>query len=661
MQSPDARSELILKFGRNRALAHATLFKHRHPDETPFFHHKIIEAWHSDEPRILTEAFRGGAKSTIAEEVITIEACYNLFNNAILLGSSSDRANERLAAIKHELENNEYINELFGNMKGPTWNEDKIILSNGAIIQAIGRGQSLRGVKHLGNRPDRVYGDDMEDEESVATPEARMKFKSWFMGTVLPACDVKRVRIRILGTPLDPECFVELIRKSMRGWLLQFFPAEYISKETGERTAMWDGRLPLAELDRIRGELFDAGTPHIYPQEYLLQAEDPTQKKFQAEHIRVEATVRTWHPTLAVFDPARTVNSKTSATTGHVVGSWIGNKLLLWEGDGRFLMPDAIINEMFRIDEQYHPVSIGVEEDGLNEFIMQPLRNEQTKRQCTLPVRPLKAPKGKIQFIEALQPFFKAHEVVFATELPELKKQLLSFPTGRIDAPNALAYMLRLRPGMPIFENFGALNVAQDLLINKRSPAWLAVNATGYYTTGVLMQFNQGVLLVLRDWVREGDPGSALGDIVREASLEAQQHVRTVVPEKHYKEFDSVGLVPAAARIPIALMHGGPEANGREELRRMMRLMVRDRAAIQVSSNAHWTLNAFASGYCRAIQKSGVLSDFAEDGVYKVLMEGVEAFGALLQTAANSDKDDGPHYAFTDKGVRYLTALPQGR
>jgi len=59
---------------------------------------------------------------------------------------------------------------------------------------------------------------------------------------------------------------------------------------------------------------------------------------------------------------ARTTNQKTSSMTGHTVASWIGNKLLVvWEADGRFMLPDALIDDLFRIEEKYSPVEIGVE------------------------------------------------------------------------------------------------------------------------------------------------------------------------------------------------------------------------------------------------------------------------------------------------------------
>ena len=172
----DPRASIILRLGKNRILAHQTLFAHRHPSLTPAFHEEIINLWHSPLPKVLLMAFRGGAKSTLSEEAILVEACLRQFKNGVILGESETRAVERLRAIKHEIEFNPYIEELFGSLVGPTWTDTRIVLANGVALQAYGRGQSLRGVKHLDHRPDRLFVDDLEDNEAVATPEARDKW-----------------------------------------------------------------------------------------------------------------------------------------------------------------------------------------------------------------------------------------------------------------------------------------------------------------------------------------------------------------------------------------------------------------------------------------------------------------------------------------------------
>jgi hypothetical protein len=75
---------------------------------------------------------------------------------------------------------------------------------------------------------------------------------------------------------------------------------------------------------------------------------------------------------------------------------------------------------------------------------------------------------------------------------------------------------------------------------------------------------------------------------------------------------------------------------------------------LKVSTRARWTLNAFSGGYARKLNKSGVLSEFAEEGPYRTLMEGLESFAALMRIAQR--EDEKLNLKVTDNGRRYLSA-----
>ena len=646
-----SKDEAILKLGRDRILAHQVLFKHRHADTTPDFHKEVINLWHSKIPKALVMAFREGGKSTVAEEAFVIGACYKLFHNAIIVGSTEKRACERLRAIKHEIETNELLDSLFGYQVGKVWNEAEIILANGVRIIAVGRGQSLRGTKHLHYRPDFCFCDDLEDKEHVVTPEARDATQAWMMEELLPCLD-KGARIRMNATPLDRDSLPMRVRK-WEAWTTRIYPIEYIDSQ-GDRQATWPSRYPLSWIDAKKKEYDDAGDPEGYAREYMCVAEDPRAKIFTSGMFKVEPRVHTWQPIFAMYDPARTTKA-TSATTGWAVWSWIGSRLIIWDGGGELWKPDQLVDHIFKTHDTYGPVEIGIEEDGLNEWILQPLRHAQLARNTLIPLRAMKAPKGKISFIEGLQPYFLAGEVSFAKDLPGLVSQFLSFPTGRIDGPNALAYAPRTRPGVVVYENFAASHVADGLAVRARAPIWLTLNAAQGMTTAVAVQVVDGALHVLQDFVREGDPGATLSSIVTDATLSLGD-LRLVAGSRHYDAYEPLGLRGAVAKLPADLRRGGSEIVGREEIRTLLQRQVRGAPALQVSTQARWTLNAFAAGYARAVDKRGIVQEEAREGVYRVLMEGLEAFTALLKIGTLSDSP--PNVRMTEGGQRYVSALP---
>ena len=65
---------LIQKLVGSPLTAHRLFFGDRHSVASPKFHSSIINDWHSQKPKVLTLAFRGAAKSTLAEEAITVIA-----------------------------------------------------------------------------------------------------------------------------------------------------------------------------------------------------------------------------------------------------------------------------------------------------------------------------------------------------------------------------------------------------------------------------------------------------------------------------------------------------------------------------------------------------------------------------------------------------------
>jgi hypothetical protein len=650
------KEDVIASMMREPLLAHRLLFKHRHSHLTPPFHREIIELWHSPASFILIQAFRGAAKSTLAEEALIVQALLRQFHNAIVLGETYERAVERLRAIKHELETNPLLNELFGDQVGPIWSEAKIQLNNGAIIQAFGRGQSLRGSKHLDHRPDIAFADDIENEDSTISPEAIEKTKTWLMATVLPALEPQS-RVRVNGTPLHPRSVICQLAADP-GWVTRTYPISYLDPLTSLETPTWPDRFDLADIARKRADYSRLGMAHTFAQEFMCQAEDPASKPFTDAFIRVEPTVRTWQAVYAMCDPARTT-TRTSASTGFAVWSWLSNRLIVWDAFAGFWQPDQIVSEIFKIDALYAPVAIGIERDGLEEFILQPLRHEQVKRGVSIPIRPLRAPVGKLSFITGLQPYFKAGEVIFAKECPQAREQFLNFPSGRIDIPNALAYALTLRPGQPVYDAFNSTHIVDDLTARPRTTTWCALNSDGRCTTAVLVQLVDGALHILADRAREGEPSAWLGDILVELRLEAAgAPMRLLVPPLHYNQFSPVGLRAALRSLPAECTRGGDPAAGRAAITSQLNRLAHGRPALQISTSARWTLNAFAGGYCRELNRQGQLMAEPSINAYVVLLTGLESFAAASRLLGEEEEGAERHYAFTGDGRKYLTSRP---
>lgn len=650
----------------DRVTAHSVLFAHRHGKSSSPIHPQLIEAFHGPHPRVVAEAFRGAAKTTTLEETAILKGALREYHNCIMIGASHKRACERLNSVRYEFETNEYLDSTFGRLRGTdTWTTDRLVLTNSVVLQALGAGQSLRGVKHLDQRPDLCLIDDLEDEESVRSPEARAAMMRWLFGALIPAL-TPDAKIRFIGNRLDTQAVIAQVARDPE-WLALRFPIMTPNVETGADVPTWPDMFPIDWIYKKRDELMRYGLADTWSQEYMCEADAPQARVFRPEHFQdiVRPRVRTWEATWMMVDPARSVN-KRSATTAMPIWSWIRNRLVVWDCRIGQWMPDEIISNMLELDDKYRPVVVGVEEDALNQFILQPLRQAQVKHGHPLPLRPMTAKRytegrGKIDFIKSLQPFFAAHEVEFAQPLPELEAQFRSFPKGAIDAPNALAYALKMRPGLAIYDEFTEANVTDEVPLRSDGKVYLAMNATKAYVTAVLVQYDGRTLRVIADYVDEGDPGQIAGAVVRRAMLEAGGRKLVVTaPPQHFEQWSNVGLRAAVGHVPADMMRGGDVLQGRDQIRQLFQGSVRGMPAVQIAYAARWTLNAFAGGYCRAISQRGGITDEPDDNVYKDLMLGLESFAALVWAGSSQATEDGANMRISRDGRAYRSAMPGG-
>lgn len=656
--------EIILeKFRANPVLAHSVVFAKRHTHASPEFHYHIINAWWSEEEYVGIEAFREGAKSTLSEEAVALMACMGIEPFILIIGANHDRAVDRLTAIKHEIENNEILIELFGDQRGDVWNEGEIVLKNGTKIMALGARMKFRGVKYKNARPSMLFIDDLEDEENTATEEKRDKLSKWISRVVFPAC--RRARKRVVGTPIHPKCWLEDMRKNA-GWKFYVFPivVPAVPDPAQWERAQWEARYPLEFVRKVRDEYERAGDLQGFVQEYLCRSEDEALKPFKDSHIIPATVVPTWAPTLVIADPARTTKPGKSARTGYSVTSWVGPKLYVRQAYGAYHTPAEITDELFKLYDNSNPIWIAVEKDGLEEFLMQPLRAEMTKRGIILPLKPVNAPRDrdKISFIKGLHPFFNAGDVLMCGDFPELRQEILNFPTGLNDIFNTLAYALRLRAGKPIYEDFGYSHVAPDALAPHASqPVWLILNVEPNYTTGVLVQYVNRALRIFGDWVKEGGVDDALEMLLPEALQTAgNRPLKFFAPLEQFDQHNNLGLPRAVRRLNIKEVVHGPHSDMTVgSLSPYLRATTMMQPAFLAAPQARWTINGLAQGYARTLDKSGVLSPQPEPCYYATLLRGLESFAKWL-TVRVVDTAEGQqaNFAYTPDGRRYMSARP---
>jgi hypothetical protein len=184
---------------------------------------------------------RGAAKSTWVSLFLILYEALNGFEPYIMLISETrDQAKLLMEAVKNEIEDNPALRTDFPHVcgQGDVWQQDRIRLRNGVVIEALGTGSKIRGRRNRAERPTLIVVDDPEGEEHINSPTMRGRTWNWFtraVGNVGTATTNQFV----LGTALQRECLVLRLAETP-GWEHRIFRAIETWPERMDLWAQWE-------------------------------------------------------------------------------------------------------------------------------------------------------------------------------------------------------------------------------------------------------------------------------------------------------------------------------------------------------------------------------------------------------------------------------------
>ena len=657
-------ASLLRAISEDRALGSAMLFEHRHEFRTPEFHVAMMDLWRSADEFVLIEAFREGAKTTLAEEFLLMEACYGNFRYAIIFGETYTKACQKIEAIAFEASRNHKLRKLFGRILPRKPTENKVWFDSGALLEAAGWEQEITGFKYHGDRPDRAYLDDVENLERVRSTEAVDASMKKLYREVLPAMDKKRRKVRLTETPRAADCMVTRLR-SNPDWIAAAFPICNGPVDDPRTVSAWPDRYPMAWIRAERERYERAGMLAQFEQEFLLSVDSRATKPFGEEMLRyVDVAPAAWLPRKAIYDPSRTANEATSARTGKVVCSRLGSRIIVHESGGYFWKPDEIRADIFATHERHFCAEIGVEKDSLDEFLLQPIRYEMLRRGVVLPIRALNAPhdRDKESFIMGLQPFMRAGDVVLVGGRgmhAQLVAELLNFPAGRLDIVNALAYSLRMFSGESVYQDFGEANVGPAPQVRAGARLTACWNASPNEVVCAVLQRLGRHHVVARDFAAGGPTLDAVRAIAQEARASFPGALFDhYAPAELHDTWNRIALVPALREAKLAPYRGAHYASARGALAEALRTTVRERRLLTVAKDAPLTLAALAADYRYPVGGgTGASAHEPEPGLSRLVAEALEcAFAMIARTGEEAMA--GAHMAVNPQGHKYHSALP---
>lgn len=167
----------------------------------PFHNAAALKIRSSHNLKAVFEWPRGHAKSTHMDIFIPLwlKAQGDL-HYMVIVNKSEDGAKELLSSVQAELEFNQRYIADYGDQKGlGNWEDGYFKTQDGVIFNALGRGQSPRGLRYREARPDYISIDDLDDDELSRNPSRVEDLTSWVKSALFGSLDVGRGRFIMVG------------------------------------------------------------------------------------------------------------------------------------------------------------------------------------------------------------------------------------------------------------------------------------------------------------------------------------------------------------------------------------------------------------------------------------------------------------------------------
>lgn len=419
---------------------------------------------------------RGFSKSTLCSFKIPLYCL--LFRKKpfiLLVSASEDMAQDFLKSIRKELETNEAIIEDFGELKGNTWNSDKLELTNNTCIMAKGADSTLRGIKYGEMRPHLVISDDIQKDSSSASESKMQALKNFYYESLGNIGDTYTSNL-FIGTRMGEDDLVLDVQNNPTYFSL-FYQAVISFATNEELWVEWEEiindlsnpyRLSAAEtfFEKNKEAMLE-GTEVIWKEkmdyyDLMLKkveiGEDAFSKELQNDPKSAKDRIfqelqyhdgvkpNEMEEVVLTIDPSLGKNNRADFSAITTLGKDTDGYFNVIEGDCRRLKPDVLIKEVIEKVKTYPINRIGVETVNFQELLLEQLRKELIKNGFYIDIVSINSRSKKHERIVALQPHISNGYIKFNKNNKTYNQQVLDYTAKakNDDAPDSLEMAVSL-------------------------------------------------------------------------------------------------------------------------------------------------------------------------------------------------------------------------
>lgn len=437
-----ATAELLGLWALDDDLFGREFFPEEFSQSTPGFHHKIDRLLNDQLNRFVgIMMFRGSAKTTKLRVYTVKRMVFGISKTVALVSLAQAHAITNLQWIKNRIEDGGRLRDVFGVVKGRKWSEDHIEIEHqgiGQYINLVAKGMTgqIRGLNIDGKRPDLIIADDISDDETTATPEAREKARSLFFGglmqSLVPPTENPDAKAVLLQTPLQEDDIISTAVKDPT-WASLVVSAIDLDGES-----VWPDRFPVPYLIQERESYRTKGLLRIWLAEKQCQIVGGENCDFQKEWLKYWDKLPERMVTFMSIDPVPPPSDKAIAVglkdndfeVLSAVGIGPQGYYLLEQCSNRGHDPGWTVATFFAMAERWKPLDVTVEGVAYQKTLKYILEKAMNERRRYVPVRFLADDKRRKRHrvVQSLAgPASQGRLFVHAQHL-DFQAQFLGFP-----------------------------------------------------------------------------------------------------------------------------------------------------------------------------------------------------------------------------------------
>jgi len=411
-------------------------------NRTPMFHYALVDALAGTNKEQIVESFRGSAKSTTVTCDLPLYLAFfgsapfidDEVNYAMIVSETSTQAQDLIREIRNSYDDSEPFQQA---MELTIARSDELEFKAGNryfSLVAKGAGQSMRGIKRRGNRPQIILVDDLEDDEAVLNKESRRKLKNWFFKVLLPARDPNNYKIFFVGTPLHDDSLLANLM-SDEDWC----PIKFPIKDKDNNPA-WQDRFSTKWIDREMAKFRKQGMGKAFYQEYMLQVVDDDDAVFKKDMFTYydDGDIAKHLPSMNVFTSVDLAISKEDYADYTVITTIAVNSDNHWfilNQDVSKSSVSEIINRLFGQISRYKPSLLILETVAFQLAFKGMVEEEMLRRNSFIRIETTKKMKKELK-IQGLQPRYNVQSIHHPRDkewVKDLEEQLIMFrPEGAL-------------------------------------------------------------------------------------------------------------------------------------------------------------------------------------------------------------------------------------